>query len=563
MCQSRPVSRPIVRVIIGVFGFVWGLTSEAIYYRSGAPVPDVLRDLSIGWIYLYGGLAIWSSRPANRTGRLMTLVGLTWFIGNLQLSEAPVVHEIGVAFADVVFVCLIALILAYPTGRLETRLDRYTVVILAIGTTINNSVRLIPLQAGIDLEPARLYVGLSLAILAYVVVLRRWFAAPARRRSELLPVLIAGSVLMAVLATNLALQILQMPAEIQALLLAARGLAPAAIPLALLVGFYRQSELRQRALLDAMPDLMIRFTTAGNYIDIRTDDAALLRAPVDSVAGGRIEDVLPPGIGAALIAAGSAAIDTGNIQTLDFSVDLPSGRHDYEARLTPSGADEVTAVVRDFTEQRAAQKELRESRARIVEATVAERRRLERDLHDGAQQRLVAVSLALRLARTRLSPDVDAMALVGLNDAGEELKTALTELRELARGIHPAILTEAGLGPAIDSLAARSAVPAEVIAVPTRRLSPAVESTAYFVVSEALANVAKYASATRATVSAECPGDSLRVEVTDDGVGGADPTRGSGLRGLADRVAAINGSLSIDSPMGGGTRLVAELPLAD
>jgi signal transduction histidine kinase len=395
------------------------------------------------------------------------------------------------------------------------------------------------------------------------VVLRRWFAAPARRRSELLPVLIAGSVLMAVLATNLALQILQMPAEIQALLLAARGLAPAAIPLALLVGFYRQSELRQRALLDAMPDLMIRFTTAGNYIDIRTDDAALLRAPVDSVAGGRIEDVLPPGIGAALIAAGSAAIDTGNIQTLDFSVDLPSGRHDYEARLTPSGADEVTAVVRDFTEQRAAQKELRESRARIVEATVAERRRLERDLHDGAQQRLVAVSLALRLARTRLSPDVDTMALVGLNDAGEELKTALTELRELARGIHPAILTEAGLGPAIDSLAARSAVPAEVIAVPTRRLSPAVESTAYFVVSEALANVAKYASATRATVSAECPGDSLRVEVTDDGVGGADPTRGSGLRGLADRVAAINGSLSIDSPMGGGTRLVAELPLAD
>jgi signal transduction histidine kinase len=563
MCQSRPVSRPIVRVIIGVFGFVWGLTSEAIYYRSGAPVPDVLRDLSIGWIYLYGGLAIWSSRPANRTGRLMTLVGLTWFIGNLQLSEAPVVHEIGVAFADVVFVCLIALILAYPTGRLETRLDRYTVVILAIGTTINNSVRLIPLQAGIDLEPARLYVGLSLAILAYVVVLRRWFAAPARRRSELLPVLIAGSVLMAVLATNLALQILQMPAEIQALLLAARGLAPAAIPLALLVGFYRQSELRQRALLDAMPDLMIRFTTAGNYIDIRTDDAALLRAPVDSVAGGRIEDVLPPGIGAALIAAGSAAINTGNIQTLDFSVDLPSGRHDYEARLTPSGADEVTAVVRDFTEQRAAQKELRESRARIVEATVAERRRLERDLHDGAQQRLVAVSLALRLARTRLSPDVDTMALVGLNDAGEELKTALTELRELARGIHPAILTEAGLGPAIDSLAARSAVPAEVIAVPTRRLSPAVESTAYFVVSEALANVAKYASATRATVSAECPGDSLRVEVTDDGVGGADPTRGSGLRGLADRVAAINGSLSIDSPMGGGTRLVAELPLAD
>jgi signal transduction histidine kinase len=220
-------------------------------------------------------------------------------------------------------------------------------------------------------------------------------------------------------------------------------------------------------------------------------------------------------------------------------------------------------VVRDFTEQRAAQKELRQSRARIVEATVAERRRLERDLHDGAQQRLVAVSLALRLARTRLRPDVDAAALAGLKEAGDELKTALLELRELARGIHPVILTEAGLGPAIDSLAARSTVPAEVTALPDRRLSPAIESTAYFVVSEALANIAKYAGATRATVSAVCRSDALRVEISDDGVGGADPDRGSGLRGLADRVAAIGGTLSIDSPRGGGTRLVAELPLTD
>ncbi len=526
MWQGHRVNRPGFRAIIAVGGLIWGLASEAIYYRTGAPALDVLRDLAIGWIYLYGGLAIWSSRPGNRTGRLMTLVGLTWFIGNLQSSDLPVVNAIGVAFADVVFVCLIALILAYPTGRLESRLDRSTVVLLAIGTTVNNAVRLIPVPAGIDLEPARLYAGLSMAILAYVVVLRRWFAAPARRRSELLPVLIAGSVLMAVLATNLALQILDMPEEVQALLLAARGLAPAAIPLALLVGFYRQSELRQRALLDAMPDLMIRFTADGHYLDSRTDDAALLQGPIDAVAGGRIEDALPPGVGAALIAAGSAAIDTGTIQTLDFSVDLPSGRRDYEARLTPSGADELTAVVRDFSEQRAAQKELRRSRTRIVEATIAERRRIERDLHDGAQQRLVAVSLTLRLARSRLRPDVDAAALADLDQAGDELKTALLELRELARGIHPAILTEAGLGPAIDSLAARSAVPAEVAAVPTRRLSPAVESTAYFVISEALANIAKYASATKATVSAECPDDSLRVEISDDGVGGADPSRG-------------------------------------
>ena len=369
---------------------------------------------------------------------------------------------------------------------------------------------------------------------------------------------------MAVLATNLALQILAMPPEFQALLLAARGLAPAAIPLALLVGFYRQSELRQRALLDAMPDLMIRFTTDGHYLDIRTGDSALIRGAVGP--RGRwsaSRTYCRPGIGAALITAGSVAVETGKIQTFDFSVDLPSGQHDYEARLTPSGSDEVTAVVRDFSEQRAAQHELRRSRARIIEATVAERRRLERDLHDGAQQRLVTVSLALRLARTRLRPDADEAAIEQLNEAGDELKTALVELRELARGIHPAILTEAGLGPAIESLAARSTVPAEVTAVPTRRLAPSIESTAYFVVSEALANVAKYASATRATVSAECPGDSLRIEVSDDGVGGADPAGGSGLRGLADRVTAIGGNLSISSPAGGGTRLVAELPIPD
>jgi signal transduction histidine kinase len=139
---------------------------------------------------------------------------------------------------------------------------------------------------------------------------------------------------------------------------------------------------------------------------------------------------------------------------------------------------------------------------------------------------------------------------------------ALVELRELARGIHPAILTEAGLGPAIDSLAARSKIPTIVTALPDRRLSPAVESTAYFVVSEAMANIAKYAGATTTTVSAECPAGSLRIEVADDGVGGADPGAGTGLRGLADRVAALGGSLSIASPVGGGTRVVAEIPIA-
>jgi signal transduction histidine kinase len=497
----------------------------------------------------------------------MTLVGLTWFIGNLQLSSVSLFHEIGTALADVVFVCLIALILAYPSGRLETRLDRLTVVVLAIGTTFNDAVRLLPTADG-GIEPARLYAGIGLAIFAYAVVIRRWIVAPARRRRELVPVLVAGVVLMGVLATSLLIQAIPVPPNLQAFLLAARGFAPAAIPLALLVGFYRQSEIRQRALLDAMPDLMIRYTRDGQVIDLRAHDSELIlpHGRADDIAMAR--DLLPDAVAGSLLATAGEAIDTASIRTIDFSVDLPPGRRDFEARITPSGANEVTAIVRDFSAQRAAeaaqrtaQAELRESRARIIEAADAERRRLERDLHDGAQQRLMSLSLALRLARSKLGAGTDPSAVQHLEAASEELKTAIVELRDLARGIHPVILTEAGLGPAIDSLAARSTVPTTVIGLPDRRLSAAVESTAYFVVSEALANIAKYASARTATVSAECPADSLRVEITDDGVGGADAGGGSGLRGLVDRVAALGGRLSVDSPAGGGTRVVAEIPV--
>ena len=202
--------------------------------------------------------------------------------------------------------------------------------------------------------------------------------------------------------------------------------------------------------------------------------------------------------------------------------------------------------------------ELRASRARLVEAGDAARRRLERDLHDGAQSRLVALALLLRSARGRVGEDA---ALAGLLDqAQDELRTSLAELRELARGIHPAVLTERGLEPALQSLVARAPVPVSVEASDARLPGP-VESAAYFVVSEGLANVAKYARATHASVTVEQANGHVTVEVADDGVGGADLHRGSGLRGLADRVAALDGTLSLDSPAGGGTRLRARIPV--
>jgi signal transduction histidine kinase len=210
-------------------------------------------------------------------------------------------------------------------------------------------------------------------------------------------------------------------------------------------------------------------------------------------------------------------------------------------------------------ELRARLVELRASRARLVEAGDAERRRLERDLHDGAQSRLVALTLLLRAARTRAAPNAELEGM--LDTALKELQTSLSELRELARGIHPAVLSDRGLEPALQALAARAPVPVTVETDDDERLPSPVETAAYFVVSEALTNVAKYAQATQATVSVRHLNGHVTVEVTDDGVGGADSVQGSGLRGLADRVAALDGTLSLESPAGRGTCLRAEIPL--
>ena len=211
-------------------------------------------------------------------------------------------------------------------------------------------------------------------------------------------------------------------------------------------------------------------------------------------------------------------------------------------------------------ELRESHEELRASRARIVQAGDAERRRLERDLHDGAQARLVALALLLRTARRRAEPDAELTTL--LDEAQVELQTSLSELRELARGIHPAVLTERGLEPALRALTARVPVPVELDVEADRRLPSPVESAAYFVVSEALANVAKYAQASYASVAVRRRNGHVTVEVRDDGIGGAALGAGSGLRGLADRVAALDGTLRVHSPAGAGTRLQAEIPLA-
>jgi len=212
-------------------------------------------------------------------------------------------------------------------------------------------------------------------------------------------------------------------------------------------------------------------------------------------------------------------------------------------------------------ELRARFEELRASRARLVEASDTERRRLERNLHDGAQARLVGVLLLLGHTRRRVDADpTDAEVPVLLDRALDELKTGLAELRELARGIHPTVLTDQGLEPALRALVDRVPVPVKLDAAAGERLPGPVEIAAYFVVAEGLTNVAKYAQATEAAVAVRRVNGHVTVDVTDDGIGGADIAQGSGLRGLTDRIAALDGTLSVDSPAGGGTRLHVEIP---
>ncbi len=317
-------------------------------------------------------------------------------------------------------------------------------------------------------------------------------------------------------------------------------------------------EARHRALIEALPDLLLRLSADGTYLELGGDLSRLANPP-DTVVGANVRDLLPAPIAAQLMDGVATALESGLLATVNYRLRTHLGEErDFELRIAPVAADEVLAVVRDVTDVRAAMRELRESRARVVAAGDAARRRIERNLHDGAQQRLVTVSLHLHLIARRLESAPDAVP--GLLEAAQtELALALEEIRELVRGLHPRILSDHGLAPAIRALAERALLPVEIVELPAKRLRPAVEAAVYYVVAEALANAAKHASATIVTVRVAEEECGTIVEVADDGVGGADPA-GGGLRGLADRVAALDGQFAVSSVPGAGTALRAEFP---
>jgi signal transduction histidine kinase len=300
----------------------------------------------------------------------------------------------------------------------------------------------------------------------------------------------------------------------------------------------------------------------GTLVPYSAPESPVYRA---SHEGGRIDDYEDlPGEAARLTrlagyrSAVMAPITAGGRLWGSLAVFSASPHHfppDAQQRLA-----DFTNLVALALESAEAHDQLTASRARIVEASVAERRRLERDLHDGAQQRLVTLAVHLRIAQESLHED-PAAAEAMLASVGEELKAALEELRELARGLHPAVLTDRGLAPALHSLAGRAPFPVEIEGAPSRRLDSGVEAAVYYVVAESLTNAAKHAGASTGRIDISTTSDEVAVEISDNGSGGASMDAGSGLRGLADRVEALGGRFDVISPPAGGTVVRATLPL--
>jgi PAS domain S-box-containing protein len=325
----------------------------------------------------------------------------------------------------------------------------------------------------------------------------------------------------------------------------------------------RVSESRLRAMLEAALDAVVTMDARGRVTGWNHAAEATFGYTASEATGRDMAELIVP---AALREAhrhGLARfLQTGLPVVLDRRLELTGMRRDGTefpveltiTRIALPGPPTFTGYLRDITARTKADQELRASRARLVAVADAERRRIQRNLHDGAQQRLT--SALLSLGRIRASSEEHA-ALLEL--AIEELATGLQEVRELAGGLHPSMLTERGLDAALEALALRAPVPVELEAMPDRRLPEPVEAAAYYVVAEALANVHKHAGAHRVVVSATTDAHRLTVVVLDDGVGGADE-HGAGLRGLADRVEALDGRLTLESPRGGGTRLRAEIP---
>jgi signal transduction histidine kinase len=572
------------RVAIFALGLAFATWAEITRLAAGWPLDWVVIDVVPGLAFLIAGLVAWERRPESRIGPVMMLVGFAWFPGTLAATRDPLIDRFGSAFQGYYDGLLAWLVLAYPSGRLVGRLPRTVVAALFGALVARTGFRLITFRMSTDYDfsiagEADRYVvdltlretgedlfraliaGLMVAVLLLLVQRLRSDTGVARRIGW--PMVVAGLALAAgvvvkfgaiALATNA-------PERFGAWALAdlTTAVSGSAVAIAFGVGLVRGRLARQ-----AVADLVLELGDAERPA-LQEVVARAFRDPSLSLlypAPGRVGYIDAAGEPRDLPGSSEHRAVTrveARGETLAVLV------HDPALTEQPELLRSVVAAVRLAIENerlaaevRAKLAEVQASRARIVAAGDEQRRRVERDLHDGAQQRLVTLALRLQMARAAAGPE-DADLAGALDAAGRDLDAAIAELRELARGLHPSILASDGLRAAVEALAERTPVQTSV-QIPDGRFVEALESTAYFVVAESLTNVVRYAGATRASVMIEVQDGMLRVEVADDGVGGADPSRGSGLRGLQDRVAAVAGRLTVASPAGGGTTVRAELP---
>jgi signal transduction histidine kinase len=540
----------------------------------------------IGLSFCGTGVYAWLRRPHNRFGVLMTAVGFAWFLSGLTESNAPWVYTLGVYVAPLYLVLVGHMLLAFPSGRLETTAQR---TLIAIGYLTAFLVQLPFFLLGGDIDgpanaprnawaltdspdSAQVFSALAQLIGAVLIVwlaallyLKRREASPPQRKA-MAPVLWTGVALMAALALAVINDLLGASMSVVTGPSVASLIAFAALPWAFVIGLLRtrytragavgdlverlnasgiEGESLRDALADALGDrsLALAYWSRGSerYVDAQGRPVEL---PPPTSRTRAVTEIERESLPVAAIVHDAALLDEpGLVRAAGAAAALALENERLEAELKARVA------------------ELQVSRAKVIEAGMAERRALERNLHDGAQQRLVALSLQLGLARTKLRTDPDVAERI-LDGARVELASALEELRELARGIHPAILTDRGLPAALEALAGRAPVPVEIETVPDGRMPTPVEAVAYFVVAESLTNMAKYADAEYATVRVLRENGYAVVEIEDNGIGGADPSAGSGLRGLADRLAALDGRLEVDSPPGVGTTVRARIPCA-
>jgi signal transduction histidine kinase len=560
---------------LALAGFAASVATFALAYGNDQLAEPGLRAGLVVWVvvpYVAAGLIAWWRRPESRFGPLMVAAGFGFFVSTLQWATWAVPYTIGFAFDLLVAVMFLHVFLAFPSGRLEGRPER---ILVGAGYLAGIGVQLVKMLLGgyipdnllgafdelataNTLEDVQL-VALSTILLAGIPVLiarRRRSGRPLRRWTELL--VDSFAVALVAVALLLLAGAFAWPSfeTIRRITFALIGLSP----LAFLVGL-----LSARLARSTVGDLLVKLHADPAPADLPVMLSRALRDPSLELAYWLPEYGTWADLDGRPVEL--PAEDSNRTVTMveRDGVRLAALVHNRSLTDEPELLEAVSAAAgialengRLHAELRARLEELRGSRERVLQASQEERQRLERNLHDGAQQRLIALSLDLSRLEARLGDDPDARAQI--DQAREEIAQSLEELREVAHGLHPAVVSGHGLAVALESLAARAPVPIRLNVDLAERVDEQLEVAAYYVVSESLANIGKHAQASSATIDVARAHGQLVVEIVDDGVGGADSESGSGLRGLADRVEALDGRLRVWTPRGGGTRVRAEMP---